>query len=374
MMIGTRVAYSRYGPKSQNARQTRDRAMPARTQPIPEVVNRYHLSRRSGPSSHRRQWFCSTAGTALGLVAGSCFPLPAAQAAQWVDALGKKGDIHDEEYRATETKVRKATTLPIHTATSAHYRAIGDASESFMKLILNDCELIALDYLDYFRARGFDVALPSHLMTVVVFVDERPFRRYGPEMPPQVTGLYRRSENSLVLFDFRNVPMRQRRAGSSNLHTLAHESTHLLEFNTGLLNRKGDAARSVVEGLAIFSEVRRSTDRSQPGQINQMRLDDLAHIQRRRDWIPTSTLLTDDRTAFGNTVDHVLLAYAQSWFLVYHLMTTPDRLSQFRAYLKAIYSRVDDTHRLEDAQSHFGDLAKLDKELRVAAAQLQQTR
>jgi hypothetical protein len=280
----------------------------------------------------------------------------------------------DEEFLATERSVRKATRQPLRHVVSEHFRAIGDASESFMNLVLTDCEAVALDYLDYYRAKGFEVTMPDRQMTVVVFIDERPFIRFGPDMPPQVSGLYRRTENCLVLFDFRNVPMRQSRAGRSNMQTLAHEATHLLNFNTGLLNRKGDAPRSVIEGLATFSEVRRASGRTPPGQVNHMRLDDLAHVQRRHEWIPVQRLLGSDKAAFGNTVDEVLLAYAQSWFLVYHLMTKPDRLSQFRAYLKAILVRLDDTHRLDDAQKHFGDLAKLDKEVRQAAIELQRTR
>jgi hypothetical protein len=350
--------------------------MPASTEQeqSPAAMKRLELTGSFGPSVERRKWLGLASGTALGIVASSGFAFRLARAAAPIDPANVQPPTRDEEYLAAETRVRKATTLPIRTAASDHYRAIGDASEAFMKLILNDCELVAVDYLEYYRAKGFDVALPNRQMTVVVFVDERPFLKFGPEMPPQVTGLYRRSENCLVLFDFRNVPMRHSRAGRSNMHTLAHESTHLLNFNTGLLNRKGDAPRSIVEGLATFSEVRRSNGRSQPGQINHMRLDDLAHVQRRHDWIPVERLLCNDRAAFGNTVDQVLLAYAQSWFLVYHLMTVPERLSQFRAYLKAIYSRVDDTHRLEDAKAHFGDLEKLDKELRLAAVQMQRTR
>src|SRR5262249_750470 len=143
--------------------------------------------------------------------------------------------------------------------------------------------------------------------------------------------------NWLILFDFRNVPMRENGAGQSNMQTLAHETTHLLTFNTGLLNRQGDAPRTIVEGLATYGEIRPLHGRSEPGRINRMRLDDLAHIQRRRERIGVAEMLADDQAAFGTTLDQRLLVYAQSWCLVYYLMTEPSRLPQFRVYLKTIF-------------------------------------
>src|SRR5436305_425890 len=83
----------------------------------------------------------------------------------------------------------------------------------------------------------------------------------------------------LALFDFRNVPMNPRAAGQSNLETLTHEATHQLTFNTGLLDRRSDLPFCIVEGLAMYSERRRLTGRSEPGQINLRRLEELAHLQ-----------------------------------------------------------------------------------------------
>ena len=51
-------------------------------------------------------------------------------------------------------------------------------------------------------------------------------------------GFYSKLENWLVLFDFRNVPLVEKGAGHKNVTTLAHEGTHQLTFNTGLLNRQ----------------------------------------------------------------------------------------------------------------------------------------
>jgi hypothetical protein len=67
----------------------------------------------------------------------------------------------------------------------------------------------------------------------------------------------------------------------------------------------------------------------------------------------------------------MILSYSESWVMVYHLMTDPDRLPQFRAYLDVLRKRNDATRRLEDAKDHFGDLAKLDEEVRQEAIRLQ---
>ncbi len=216
------------------------------------------------------------------------------------------------------------------------------------------------------------MALPDRRLTVLVFRDERPFLRFAEHAIPGTVGVYSRSSNSLALFDFRNVPMSPNAAGQSNMETLTHEATHQLTFNTGLLERKADIPKSVVEGLAMYCERRRFVGRNEPGQANLRRLDELAHLRRREPWISAEELLTDDRACFRRTGDRLLLAYSESWLLVYHLMNDPDRLLQFRGYLAAIRGRTDPKRRLEDARAHFGDLTRLDGELRQQAIRLQQ--
>jgi Protein of unknown function (DUF1570) len=158
------------------------------------------------------------------------------------------------------------------------------------------------------------------------------------------------------------------------METLTHEATHQLSFNTGLFVRQGDHALSVVEGLAMYCERRRLFGASVPGQLNLRRLEELAHYQRRTPWISVTDLLVDDRACFFTDSDRRMLSYSESWLLVYHLMSDPDRLPQFRKYVRAIRTRKDPTRRLDDAREHFGDLARLDRELRQEAIRLQQSR
>jgi len=280
----------------------------------------------------------------------------------------------DQDLKRALTSVQKVTDRSIQTLRSENFQAVGDASESFMKITLGDCERIALGYFEHFRAKGFDVRDPDRRLTLIVFGDDRPFRSLTKEAPEWVLGLYKRTDNWLVLFDFRNVTSRKLQKGyQANMWTLAHEATHLLASNTGLLNRQGDVPRAISEGIATYSEARKLDGASAPGQINSMRLDDLAHIQRSVKWISVAELLTDEKS-FGPTQDRLLLAYAESWLLVYHLMTTPSRLSQFRNYLKSIYKRRDAAHRLQDAEASFGSLDRLDQDVRQEGIRLQQRR
>ena len=320
----------------------------------------------------RRSWLrqAMLVGAALGGVDGAF--------GQGIAARDRKLSPEQEaeqELQRAQSRVLAVTHRPLLNLQSEQYQAVGDATEAFMKLTLNDCEGFAREYLAHYQEQGFDVKRPGRRLTLVVFHDERPYlefaRRFASGVSVYTWGFYSKTENWLVLFDFRNVPQTEKGAGHKNVKTLAHEGTHQLTFNTGLLNRRGDAPRAVVEGLAEYSETRSLRGPAAPGQINGIRLDDLAHLQRRAKWISATDLLTDDAAAFGTTLDQSLLAYAEGWLLVYYLMKTPVRLPQFQAYLKTISGRTDKNHRYDDAEKNFGDLERLDQDLRREAIRLQ---
>src|SRR5262249_4819262 len=165
------------------------------------------------------------------------------------------------------------------------------------------------------------------------------------------------------------------RAGYENLRVLAHEATHQLTFNTGLLRRGGDVPTSIMEGLARYGEVRKPAGRTAPGQINHMCLQDLAQT-RRVPWISVAALLEDDGAMTGASGPQArILAYAEAWLLVHYLMNDPARTFGFRRYLKAIRDRTsagkDD--RLADARQYLGDLDRLNQDLRQYTVRLQKT-
>jgi hypothetical protein len=157
---------------------------------------------------------------------------------------------------------------------------------------------------------------------------------------------------------------------------LAHEATHQLTFNTGLLDRRGDVPACISEGLAMYGEIRKVTGRTAPGQVNLMRLQDLARTQRRRiAWIPIDRLLVDDRHVTGGAGEYEkLLAYAESWLLIHYLMMhEPSGPPAFRKYLEVLRGRETPDSRLDDAGTHLGDLDRLNRELRQYAVRLQKS-
>jgi hypothetical protein len=324
------------------------------------------------PGLDRRVWLKRTASRSVAL-AGIALVPRRAEATQ--ERKLTPAQESDQELERARSKVRTATSHPLRTALSEEYQVVGDASESFMKTALADCGRIGEDFLAHYQAKGFQVKRPERRMTIVAFLDERPFfefaRKFAHNVPANASGFYSRGENWLVLYDIRNVPADELGGALKNVRTLAHEATHQLTFNTGLLNRRGDVPVSIIEGLGCYGETRRIRGRNEPGLLNSPRLDDLAHVQRRAKWMSTAELITDDAAASGANTDQMLLAYAQSWLLIYYLMNSPQRLPQLQEYLRTIFPRLDKKRRLEDAMKCFGDLDRLDQELRREAIRLQ---
>ncbi len=316
---------------------------------------------------NRRDWLRLAGSGAVGF--GSLVRCP-------MTAMGadepKSGAVEtaEEEIGRALALVQKSADHEVRTVRSTHYQAIGDASETFIKLTLADCEQVALDYLKHYREKGFDVKLPDRRLILIVFADERPFLKYAGQVPRGLAGFYSQRTNWLALFDFRNAPMITVAAGQDNRETVTHEATHQLNFNSGVLERSGDAPHWISEGLAMYGERRKLRGPSDPGQINQRRLIELAHSQRRVEWIPVANLVAERPNWYRATAAQRTLGYAESWLLVYHLMTDPARLPQLRAYLQTLRGRKDQLHRLDDAKSHFGDLEQLDQELRQASVKL----
>ena len=88
--------------------------------------------------------------------------------------------------------------------------------------------------------------------------------------------------------------------GIENLHALAHEATHQLTYNTGLLERHGDVAVCISEGLAMYGESRKPIGRTPPGRRNLVRLRDLGLIRSGLvPWIPLADLLANDQLSAG---------------------------------------------------------------------------
>jgi hypothetical protein len=288
--------------------------------------------------------------------------------ATWLGSPALADDPRDPEADAgaIEEQARKVGLAPFRSVESKHYRVLGDAPELYLKQTLGGCESVATDFFSHYQAQGFEVERPKGKLTAVAFSSLLSFANFLEIRPnPNIGGRYERVSNRLYVY----------RSGHLNVVFLAHEATHQLAFNVGLLERLGDLPHSISEGIAQYGEMRKADVASSPGRINSMRLTDLAHKQRRgAAWIPLDRLIAEDGPLRGSAgFDTTILAYAQSWLLVYHLMKDPDMLPKFRDYLKAIRPRRDSKHRLDDARQHLGDLDLLDKDLRRLSVRLQKS-
>ena len=280
-------------------------------------------------------------------------------ASTWLVSRALADDVPDleldpeAEAQAIEERARKVGLTVFGSVESTNYRVFGNASPVHLKLILGYCEAVATDFFAYYQGQGFEVDRPRKKLTALVFANLRTAAAFLGQKPPSSFGLYDRSANRFYVFDYR-------------VNFVAHEAIHQLAYNSGLLQRLRDVPVSISEGIALYGETRKLDAASPPGKLNNMRLTDLAHVQRKGvAWIPLTRLITDDKLIQGSAgFDTTILAYAQSWLLVYYLMKEPDQWARFRDYLKSIQTRKDPSTRLEDARRHFGDLDLLDKDLR----------
>lgn len=287
--------------------------------------------------------------------------------------------LQDADIAEVERRLQEAEVSPVRRMATAHFEAIGDASESFMKSCLTDCEQLAFDYLKHFKARGFEVELPEDRLILVAFNDDRSFGRFlklpslmqagARGIGAQPSGVYNSITNLLSVFDWRNAPMYHRPA-NRNAQTLAHEGTHLLTFNTGLLNREAPPPACVAEGLGTYGEPRKVIGPSELGRINIHKLDDLAKLRRMVDWIPLPELLINDALFREGLVARLMLAYAQSWVLIHYLLNAKEWIPKFRDYLKTNGAGKSPELRLKEATDHFGDLDALDRALKDHATKL----
>jgi hypothetical protein len=270
-----------------------------------------------------------------------------------------------------QQRARKAGLGPISVTRTSHFLGLGDAPVARYQVpALKSCEALAEAFLAYFRERGFQVALPKQRMTVVTLKDDASYRAYiGEEPPESVGGHYDPETNQLVVFDFGS---RQRelaaRASRVNSFTLAHETTHLLSFNTGLLSRGADVPTCISEGLATFVELWQPRDRRAFGATNILRLQVL--IDARDDeipWVPLSQLIADDQ-AFDEPKT-TQLAYAESWLLI-HLLMTPAWRPKFQAYLAGLPKAGGAKGRVAYAEGPLGSLTALDREVRRHAREI----
>lgn len=280
---------------------------------------------------------------------------------------------------------RRHQLVPMAKYDSKRFTAISNADERFSSERLQLCEIFYDFFIAHFRAKGFAVSTPADRLMIAVFNNHEGFDAYfGHKMPTGIAGVFHTPTNRLVLYDFaenrgvvatkeayrRQIErigdrLQQSKASDTverkigdfardaNLSTTMHECAHLLSFNCGLLNRKGDTPAWLAEGLATYCEATDQGDWTVLGAVNPMRLN---HLHKAHGHLMSLPELLRGDGWVGSR--EVLLGYAQSWLLFHLLMTEKPR--ELRTYLELVRERRAPEQRLADFQQAFGNIAAME--------------
>ena len=118
------------------------------------------------------------------------------------EAGGDPGEA--KEIAEVQAFARKAGLGPFSHNRTKRFLCVGDAPDKFRGAALGIGESLAEAFLTYFRERGFNLAFPVRLSTVIALKDGASYRAYIGEDPGDlVGGHYDLDTNRLVIFDFR---------------------------------------------------------------------------------------------------------------------------------------------------------------------------
>ncbi len=247
-------------------------------------------------------------------------------------------------------------------------------------------ESIYREVEQFYRVRGFKVTRPEVPLVAVVFATQQEFTAYcvkdGVPPNPGLQGYYSLVSNRVALFDTagsfrsadgtRQTDIRSAVALSGitgqTASTIVHETIHQVGYNIGIHTRLGEAPLWLVEGMATVLEPsamrkRRSNQQSRQ-RVNTERFDWFRsrHLPNRASGSLPKMIASD--SLFQR---QTLNAYSEAWALTFFMMENPSRRKDLSAYLQKIASRrstgaYSAKERLEDFQSVFGDIARLEVE------------
>jgi len=249
---------------------------------------------------------------------------------------------------------------------------------------------------NYWTNRGFDLKEPEFPLFCLIFPNSKEYHAFaesqGEKVGSSVIAYYSFQTNRIVCYDLSG---QETEAGEKAEHspgtsdsavnfltftreilrrpnaekqvaTIIHEAAHQLAHNRGLANRFGDVPLWFNEGIALFFEspnLRSEKGWSGIGRPNPFWLPYFREYLSRRPEGQLEQLLTND--SLFQTMGTVQEAYAESWTLTWFLMKT--RPEKYLEYVRKMGEKpilIWDSHeeRLEDFESVFGPVEKLEKE------------
>jgi len=154
----------------------------------------------------------------------------------------------------------------------------------------------------------------------------------------------------------------------SDMSTLAHETTHQLCFNAGLMGQKADLPIWLVEGMAMYFEESYDPKQTNIGVANKGRVRDYRYSRAAGLLLPLETVI-QMRTYRSSSAAAAMADYAQFWSLAFFMYKTrPEQMAQ---YMNTVATYADEEEvpaakRIGDFKKAFGnDLKLLEREWRT---------
>ncbi|MDB5348950.1 MAG: hypothetical protein JWN86_197 [Planctomycetota bacterium] len=277
--------------------------------------------------------------------------------------------VRDEEREVFE-KIRdllkKAGTGPLQSSATPHYLCGGDIPESDRMRVGRYCEELLSRAMAMYKLAGFAPRRPERRLTVVALARHDTFADIADAAgsDPARVGFYAQSMRTAFFFlRYRDGELGGPIDWDQSLRGLGHEAMHQICYGTGLLQVGRDIPSCVNEGLATLGE---GGSHDTSNLLHRHHPDHFARLSESAPRLPfalTTLFREDDLLEAKNGGARTNLGYAQAWLLVTMLMTEADLRPRFVAYLKAIASRTDREHRMDDVRTHLGNLKDLELRL-----------
>lgn len=237
---------------------------------------------------------------------------------------------------AQQTGAYLQQQMPTGTVTiTDHFVICSAASPKYTQFCGQLLERVVEQFPVTLKKAGVELEpIPSGL-SVLIFMSSADLQAFARQQHPEVDftdtpGYYSVTHNQILFSADYDDPTarsnseiaRSLRKSPRTVETMVHETVHLLQYNSGLMNRFAANPTWLAEGMAVFfepSSSRSSMLWSRAGDINSLHLEGLKVAAAVSDFeLPFETLLTDDQ-AFART-DSVRSAYAESWAITWTLI------------------------------------------------------
>lgn len=321
--------------------------------------------------------------------------------------------ISESFHRVSPSEFRKQLLTEFRSGydvhVSAHYVVVGKKGKA--KAYATLFEEIYRQVDTFYSVRGFETSEPEFTMVAIVLNTVDEFKEYcGRDQmlwSEDLRGYYSLKSNRVVLYDSParlnaraetsspeegiqafihgdsdtlasdNSKLQNSSANQMTLaamlngvagetaDTIVHETTHQVGYNIGIHSRIGETPMWVIEGLATVLEARGIRVRGSTDAVDKINTDRLnwfsTEYESRRKPGDLAHMVAEDELFRNQALD----AYSSAWAFTYFMTENPARARSFIRYLRILGERDPLQHytaeqRLEDFQSAFGDVSKVE--------------